>query len=793
LRLVICLSLLLAGLSVRAQLATNLVAAQDTVAVTTAKLQAKLAEAQSDFRRAQTTTATSTNLPFGAAASEAVEYRLALQSLVRTYEQHLDDLADLETVHQRQQDLDTAVKSWTGFPEPTPYSVLLVDDLRDSLQSISARIKASETALAILDSFGADAQAAVRETDGKLRLLNEQLEAAKEPAQVSRLTWQRSLAQARNRVAAANTAARETQRHKAEAELAEFRLRLAWVQRQLAIAAPQMLFSQDDLEQVFAQLDAQRQALEDEYQLAELTRADQQRALADARANLRQALQATPETGTNATAQAAQLRRLEDLVSVRGVQAETSAQRLTVLRYLENFVSTERGLWQLRFTASQTRELETLQQAYRRLERLSGMVTTAKPYFTQQIEASASQSAAQKNRLLNQASSPMEPDSIRELLASYLQREEFYHRALRSLEKSERLVARWRESLEQDRRSLPLTERARDLFSGVSSFADKFWHFELFVVDDTITVDGQQITGRRAVTVGKILLAVLILVVGYWLTGWFSRIAEPVAIRRLKIEPNQASLIRRWVRVVLVLGLVVFSLVSVKIPLTVFAFAGGALAIGVGFGTQNLLKNFISGIIILFERPFRVGDVLDVAGQRGTVTAIGIRSSVLHLWDDTETLIPNSALLENNLTNWTYSNRTVRFSVTVGVAYGSDTRRVAQILAEIADRHGRVQKTPKPQVLFSEFADSALTFELRYWVDVLTHNAAQIASDLRHMVVGTFAENNLVISFPQRDVHLDASRPLQVQMVTAPPVAPANESPPPATATSGPVAAVPLP
>ncbi|MCX6924299.1 MAG: mechanosensitive ion channel, partial [Verrucomicrobia bacterium] len=261
-----------------------------------------------------------------------------------------------------------------------------------------------------------------------------------------------------------------------------------------------------------------------------------------------------------------------------------------------------------------------------------------------------------------------------------------------------------------------------------------------------------------------------------WLSLLLSRLLERVVVKRLKVEPNQANLIRRWVRVVLILALVVLSLVSVKIPLTVFAFLGGALAIGLGFGMQNLLKNFISGIIILFERPFRVGDVLDISGSRGTVIGIGIRSSVLRLFDGTETLIPNSALLENNLTNWTYSDRKVRFAVAVGVAYGSDTRRVAQVLAEAAERHGLVQKEPPPEVFFLEFGDNALNFELRFWVDVVKHNSTQVGSDLRHMIAGALAECGVVMAFPQRDVHLDMVGPLQVQI--APPSEPQVEQHP---------------
>jgi small-conductance mechanosensitive channel len=278
-------------------------------------------------------------------------------------------------------------------------------------------------------------------------------------------------------------------------------------------------------------------------------------------------------------------------------------------------------------------------------------------------------------------------------------------------------------------------------------------------------VDGQTISGKRSITIGKIVMAVVILVVGYWVTGVLSKFIEPFVVKRLKIEPNQANLIRRWFRVLLVVGLVMFSLVSVKIPLTVFAFAGGALAIGLGFGMQTMLKNFVSGIILLFERPFRVGDVLDVGGQRGTVTSIGLRASVLQLWDGIETLIPNSSLLENNVSNWTYSDRKVRFMVSVGVAYGSDPRQVIQLLSEVAERHGLVEKEPKPQALFTEFGESTLNFELRFWVDVSKANAAQVSSDLRIMIAGTMVEKGIRIAFPQRDIHLHADHPLQVQTV----------------------------
>jgi len=214
--------------------------------------------------------------------------------------------------------------------------------------------------------------------------------------------------------------------------------------------------------------------------------------------------------------------------------------------------------------------------------------------------------------------------------------------------------------------------------------------------------------------------------------------------------------------------LVLFSLISVRIPLTVFAFLGGTLVIGLGFGATTLLKNFISGVIILFERPFRVGDMLEIENRKGLVTSIGIRSSVLQLSDGTEMLFPNSTLIESKLTNWTYSNQKVRFSIMIGVAYGTDTRQVGRLLTEEALRHGLVQREPAPLALFQEFGDNALTFELRYWVDVQQHSPSQIASDLRHMIAGSVAEHGIAIAFPQRDVHLDTTSQLRVQILPAP-------------------------
>ena len=293
------------------------------------------------------------------------------------------------------------------------------------------------------------------------------------------------------------------------------------------------------------------------------------------------------------------------------------------------------------------------------------------------------------------------------------------------------------------------------------------WDFELFTADDTLEVDGRKITATRSVTVGKSVGAIVLLILGYILVSWIVKRLERQLVARFKADPSVARIARRWLQVILVAVLFVLALDLVKIPLTVFAFLGGALAIAFGFGAQNLLKNLISGIMLLVERPLKIGDLVQIGDILGTVTNISIRSSTIRTGDGIETLVPNSALVENNVTNWTYSSSQVRRSIKVGVAYGSDTREVSDTLLAQADRHGQVLKQPAPRVIFEDFGADALVFVLEYWIDYgRGADGRQIASDLRFMTEKALAEAGIAVPFPQRDVHLAAAGPLRVEVVS---------------------------
>lgn len=720
-------------------------------------LEIRLAEARANL--AALGDAGLTNAPVGVSPQDIWVRRALLQRLVRIYEQQLSNASELETTRTRTAEIVREAQAWTRFAEPPPYSILLTDHLREELQTERLKITSGEAAAATLEQIIAENRASLTQAEEKIRQLNEQLEGANDPAAVARLSWQRDLERLRSQVAAGTVAILDLERLIGQERAAASRSRLGLLQRQLVIADAGAKFTQADLDQVTVELERGRVQLERELAEAQTRRNAAVRALETVREEMRLAKD-RPDSPPAAAL------RAQELILAREAQLEAADTATRVLRLMLEGGNMERAMWEMRFAAYDSRSVETLRESGRRLEGVIRRLNLWREHERQQLDVSPSQIELQQTRLNGLA-----PDSdllplARERLAALGERDRLQLRFVRAIQHMEHLTQRWKEGLHVAEGRLPFNGRVQNLFSDARSFLQKLWTFELFIAEDTITVDGQKITGTRSVTLGKIVMAVFILVAGIWITGLISRIIEPIIIRRFKIEANQAGLIRRWLRAVMVVCLVLFSLVSVKIPLTIFAFAGGALAIGLGFGMQNVLKNFVSGLILLFERPFRVGDVLDVGGQKGTVNSIGLRASVLQLWDGTETLIPNSFLLENNVTNWTYSNCKVRFAVTVGVAYGSDARQVIQLLEEVAGRHGVVEKEPKPQVLFTEFGDSTLTFELRFWVDVAKANAAQVSSDLRLMLAGSFAEHGIVIDFPQRDIHLHATRPIQVQVVS---------------------------
>mgnify|MGYP001822920529 CR=1 FL=1 len=263
------------------------------------------------------------------------------------------------------------------------------------------------------------------------------------------------------------------------------------------------------------------------------------------------------------------------------------------------------------------------------------------------------------------------------------------------------------------------------------------------------------------VSVLQIVITLLTLLVGLWLARWSERKFSK-RLEQRKVDASLIQLIRRLFYTIVIIVLVITTLDLLGIPLTAFAFITGAIAIGVGFGAQNIINNFISGWILMGERPIRVGDTLEMGDMIGTVETINTRFTRVRRLDGVRLMIPNSQLLENTVINWTIVDRKLRSFVRVGVQYGSDVQKVKHLLSEILASNPDILDDPEPSVVFEDFGDSALIFDAFFWIEATKDRSLRgVRSALRFEIDRVFKENEIVIAFPQRDIHVDGSLKLE--------------------------------
>ena len=266
------------------------------------------------------------------------------------------------------------------------------------------------------------------------------------------------------------------------------------------------------------------------------------------------------------------------------------------------------------------------------------------------------------------------------------------------------------------------------------------------VLEYSLTLGGTKITLLGLIEIVLVIIAFLIV----------SRVLRKILKRRIlprfKLAEGAPFVILRLIHYVLVVIGLLLAINLVGIQMTSLAVIFGLLGVGIAFGLQNITSNFVSGLILLFERPVNVGDYIEVSGAMGRVQSINMRSTTVITRDNITLIVPNSSFIEGTVTNWSVGDPKIRINVPVGVAYGSDTELVKRLLLEVADNHPDVLKDPKPDVLFREFADSSLNFDLRIWI-LNPMGRFKTISDINYAVDAAFREHNITIPFPQRDVH----------------------------------------
>lgn len=285
-------------------------------------------------------------------------------------------------------------------------------------------------------------------------------------------------------------------------------------------------------------------------------------------------------------------------------------------------------------------------------------------------------------------------------------------------------------------------EFKKEKFLELLNFFNELLSFRLFSI------------GESNLTVGLLLTIAISVVFLFVIAEWIRRFLVNKVLKNYALEMGTRQSVGTIVKYFLVIAGLFSILQTNGIDLSAFGILAGALGVGIGFGLQNITNNFISGLIILFEQPIKVGDRIEVGDISGDVITISARSTTVITNDNISVIIPNSQFIDSQVINWSHNERKIRFNFPVGVSYKENPEKVRAILVAIATSHPGVLTNPSPDVLFDEFDDSSLNFFLRVWTIDYINKPKVLKSELYFEIFKRFKEENIEIPFPQRDIHI---------------------------------------
>jgi len=257
---------------------------------------------------------------------------------------------------------------------------------------------------------------------------------------------------------------------------------------------------------------------------------------------------------------------------------------------------------------------------------------------------------------------------------------------------------------------------------------------------------------REFVSVGDVIVALIVVLLTIAASRNLPGFVEMVLLSRVRFRQGEGYAIVTILRYIVLLLGIGWALTRIGITWNKVQWLAAAVTVGIGFGLQEIFANFVSGLILLFERPVRVGDVITVGEVTGTVTRIQMRATTVRNWDQQELVLPNKDLITGQVINWTLSNDVSRLALQVGVSYQADAKRASEVLLEVAQANPNVKKDPEPFVAFEEFADSTLNLTLRAYVSIDVR--LRTRSQLNHAILERFREEGIEIAYPQRDLHV---------------------------------------
>ena len=724
-------------------------------------------------------------LPEGISTEETQDRHRDFQQLVLTASRALKNLDAAADARKTLESSRNENDAWTGFKDKPPYSLLMIDELLNERDAIQTKLTSHESSLANYQSILATT---LKESKAAEEAISERVVALRNASEATTpaAKWRLEAARGKARPLAIRSDLLQNLCDSLKDLITAAKIDLSLIDRKVKLAKTHCRFDDQDMAKVTKLSDARKLAIQKELELvtkrlksAQTARGQAQSAV-DALAHTVPPPPANPppadqggtsspskEAASNKQAESLELAKFRLEVAEKRVDSlEAIIERLEGLTQLENMALDG---YKIRRSIVDATSNYATNKAVDNLAMLLDHIRAWGNVIDNEIAASS----ADLSKLESLAATITAEDPRFNLLndqrAAFSEKLAMLQRVAQGVAAERNLLRRWLKEYAPDAENNGWWARLTKFGHAGWATVKDIWSFEVMSFEDKLeTEDGRTHTYKIPVTLGLLLRALLFFLIGYRIVSYIANRLQRTLVRRGHLADAQARTLRNWAMIVVGCFLAIGTLAFLHIPLTVFAFFGGALAIGLGFGTQSLIKNFVSGIILLTERKVRVGDTVDVEGIVGVITEINTRSSVVRGPGDIETMIPNSVFLDNRVTNWTLTHAKIRRSLRVGVAYGTPPQTVMEILVECAGRHGLVCKNPAPFAVFEDFGDNAIVFQLHFWIELVgstnTTTIMIVTSDLRLMIEKRFAESAIAVPFPQRDMRLSSTSPIQVQL-----------------------------
>lgn len=710
------------------------------------ELEAKLNSVKDKIKRAKQPKEEINNNLYGISDDKLQEYVSLLEETEAVTLMHLTSLKKQASLHQLQNRIENILANPQNMAIPLlpPYSLSVLDEYLDKVETQNQKMQNEQLAVQVAKKNLDDAKLNYDKAEQKLRKMKNEGDSKageKDPG-----TYEVNLIVEELEFDLAGSILDLNKIHlqNAETEANLTQQQGSMLKGQLALIRANLKYDEEDLQEKLKVTKAIRQqhnerikSLADEQQEVEKKWLEAQK-LFDSIENKDENSKMIAKTW------------LEERQAWKNTYEQTLVQTENIFRLL-SFVDVvwnrRYALLQGNYTPAQLDEwLKELESSKKNIDRLDSLVTSEQNNLRSQIRT--------LEVTLSEKEDTLPQESITHILSTKKATEKLFSNNVGYITKIESiklLETRFTDEIHEKRKNIRIT----DLVKSVALAIDKKLDFELYVIDD------------QPITIKKIIFALLIFSVGLILASLSARFVANRILVRTQLDQSAKAAIQKVSFFLLAIMLVLYALHTVNIPLTILTFFGGAVAIGVGFGSQNLINNFLSGFILMIERPIKINDIIEVDNIIGTVQHIGTRCTRIQTQANLAILVPNSSFLEKNIINWTLSDDIVRCSVSVGVAYGSSTRDTVNALKGAAQEYDLILKNPEHIIIFKDFGENALVFEIFFWIRLGNGRMvkAQTESNVRFLIEKHLREAGIIIAFPQRDVHMDTSRPLDLRII----------------------------